>query len=538
MTLDNRKQLGADLSAYLDGELSQARAAEIEQLLAESPEARSMLEELRAISDQLGALPRTRAPRDLSRLEFLNAQRANAADQRSRIKRARVYRLVTRISASAAVIALCVFAGWNYFGRDARPHGGATHERLSGKPIDMGERFAVGGAPNSLSPAARGGELEGTAAKSSTAGAPAVAMRAPKSLGNVGGDSETNAPAETEVTPASPASKLAFADRVNADEHGATVIAAAPSPTPPNITDQPEINVIVAPRNASEYNGALLAVAQWRTPDGEAPKEGADASRMGVWSMPKSERGGGRFAPADAMMAQEITIHVPPDQVNSVLVALNEQAPRQVQATMSFNTGDISVVQQMVTPATATGRRISGAPESGGVDVTAAEETPQSDAALALGRETEAEENAAPGYAGRGGVRRGVATRAPATRDRAASGGEPTLDSEVDRDDSLEKRSSRARDKYSAMKTVPDSDALAAKKEPLGGVVQLGVRLRETYEQVFAAVFRGEGDQRLAESPQIIGQSLGEQPVRLRVQLLAPMDSQSTPQPAKASESP
>jgi anti-sigma factor RsiW len=54
------------LSAYLDGELTAAEQAQVEQLLATSPRARQLLEELSALSATLQALPRQRLAEDLS----------------------------------------------------------------------------------------------------------------------------------------------------------------------------------------------------------------------------------------------------------------------------------------------------------------------------------------------------------------------------------------------------------------------------------------------------------------------------------------
>ena len=54
-------------SAYLDGELTAAEQAEVEQLLARSPAARQLLEDLRALSSKLQALPQYKLGEDLSR---------------------------------------------------------------------------------------------------------------------------------------------------------------------------------------------------------------------------------------------------------------------------------------------------------------------------------------------------------------------------------------------------------------------------------------------------------------------------------------
>jgi len=63
-------------SAYLDGELTAAEQAEVERLLASSPAARQLLDDLRALSATLQALPQRKLGEDLSR------QVLQAAEQR------------------------------------------------------------------------------------------------------------------------------------------------------------------------------------------------------------------------------------------------------------------------------------------------------------------------------------------------------------------------------------------------------------------------------------------------------------------------
>lgn len=62
-------------SAYLDGELSAAEQAEMERLLATSPAARQLIEELRALSTTLQALPQEKLGEDLSRQVLRVAER-------------------------------------------------------------------------------------------------------------------------------------------------------------------------------------------------------------------------------------------------------------------------------------------------------------------------------------------------------------------------------------------------------------------------------------------------------------------------------
>ncbi len=65
MTQDGQEQLELHLSAYLDGELDAETRAAVEAHLAQSPEARETLEELRRVASLVGGLPRGAAPEDM-----------------------------------------------------------------------------------------------------------------------------------------------------------------------------------------------------------------------------------------------------------------------------------------------------------------------------------------------------------------------------------------------------------------------------------------------------------------------------------------
>jgi anti-sigma factor RsiW len=63
------------LSAYLDGELTAAEQAEMERLLAQSPAAGQLLDELRALRNMLQTLPQEKLTEDLSRQVLRVAER-------------------------------------------------------------------------------------------------------------------------------------------------------------------------------------------------------------------------------------------------------------------------------------------------------------------------------------------------------------------------------------------------------------------------------------------------------------------------------
>jgi len=62
-------------SAYLDGELTSEEQAQVERLLAASPAARQLIDELRALSSSLQALPSHRIGEDISAQVLRRAER-------------------------------------------------------------------------------------------------------------------------------------------------------------------------------------------------------------------------------------------------------------------------------------------------------------------------------------------------------------------------------------------------------------------------------------------------------------------------------
>ncbi|MDA1165603.1 MAG: hypothetical protein O3B13_21105 [Planctomycetota bacterium] len=98
------------LSAWLDDELPLVERAEVEQLLAESPELRQEVEELRRLSSQLKGLPREQAPVELQQAIMRSIERESLLpgdDSSNAVRRRRILRVLT----AAAGIALVVGAG-------------------------------------------------------------------------------------------------------------------------------------------------------------------------------------------------------------------------------------------------------------------------------------------------------------------------------------------------------------------------------------------------------------------------------------------
>ncbi|HPF38577.1 MAG TPA: hypothetical protein P5081_17460 [Phycisphaerae bacterium] len=97
------------LTAYLDGEASDAQRAEVETLIAADPDARRLLAELRRTSQLVAGLPHSSAPTQFSRRIVARLEReallgADRSDERRWT--------LGNWSALAASIALVVVAGW------------------------------------------------------------------------------------------------------------------------------------------------------------------------------------------------------------------------------------------------------------------------------------------------------------------------------------------------------------------------------------------------------------------------------------------
>ncbi|CAN0355418.1 unnamed protein product, partial [Ectocarpus sp. 4 AP-2014] len=120
------------ISAYVDGELSTADAARVEQLLAENPAAAQLADELREMATACREAPAPEFTNDLAAsvvAEALRRQAEGAVEPNDRLepegdfglpfgKSSRSWMWAVFASAAAVMIA--------FYGRPAQPNGGAT----------------------------------------------------------------------------------------------------------------------------------------------------------------------------------------------------------------------------------------------------------------------------------------------------------------------------------------------------------------------------------------------------------------------------
>lgn len=131
-------------SAYLDGELTAAEQAEVEQLLAASPAARQLLDELRALSSTLQTMPQYKLGEDISERVLRIAQRrilteAEQLNKPAKVPQPRVFRRLLNSRAliwSGLAVAVAVMLMVTQPPRPIRVAGDATDKDRADKDRD------------------------------------------------------------------------------------------------------------------------------------------------------------------------------------------------------------------------------------------------------------------------------------------------------------------------------------------------------------------------------------------------------------------
>jgi len=121
------------LNAYLDGELTPTQTEQVEHRLADDPEARSLLAELRLVRDRLGALPRASAPAGLAeQVQMVLERQALLGREDTRAEAAGRHHLrLRRFLAAAAMVVLTGAIGWIIYGVLYAPSPGGSEQAVS-----------------------------------------------------------------------------------------------------------------------------------------------------------------------------------------------------------------------------------------------------------------------------------------------------------------------------------------------------------------------------------------------------------------------
>lgn len=326
-------RFGEDLSAYLDGELPQQRAAELEQHLLGCDSCRGTFEQLRNVAEQLAELPHVRAPDELTAAMRRAAERQVLLEARKPPTKARAWKLFARVSASAALIAACMFAGWQVYERMQEPsvpltkHGLAEADKR--EPLS---KESVGREMRSLDVAqAEPAEQPVLAAKPA---APALA-RADKTKG-------VEAEVSIEAYPdASIREHLAaVGTEFKAELADAPVVATTPG----------TVDVFITPQDAQQAMAVRDTLAAWQGPVDNAPDTGKRgsveryASGAPAAGVPLARVG--LAGAAEAVDRHEFVFQVTSAQANELIEQLEQQAPRQV----LLRYADLQRVQQAAEP--------------------------------------------------------------------------------------------------------------------------------------------------------------------------------------------
>lgn len=318
------EKLGPDLSAYLDGELTPQRRAEIEQLLESSPEARRRLEDLRGAADAVNDLPRMAAPDALVPAMRRQAERRLLLDAPQSPAWRRWWLLPMQVSATAAVVALCVLVGWHALRTPVEP---APDTAL------MRQAAPVAEDRSSEAPTMRQQEAFGAAespSPSRVAVAPkseAIARRQDESAG-VATLAEEPASLKTRSGRAGRRESAAFGE--DAQGGGGRLYATAAQP--------PEVEVVVAPQSQTAYARSAEVTWAWQRDVPRAPVRAMDETLdFGEVDADVDTAGAARDVAAVVALGepQEWNLVAGANEVGVLLAQLEETAPQQVKITMN-----------------------------------------------------------------------------------------------------------------------------------------------------------------------------------------------------------
>ena len=335
-----RDKLGEQLSAYLDGELDEACAAEVEALIEQSDEARQLLDELRAVADHVANLPRVRAPDSLGGKVRQHAEREILAGKRRHQRGGRIIRLLGTITASAAVLAACLLVGYQTLRWDTGS-GTLSSTEKTGQSYVMRDATTVDEyvAARKVEPAPPRVAIGGKSRSPAEAADRAIRTETPRARA-----SEIDA-AESE--------KLAWANAgEQSRDESEPSIAAAPElaedlllaevgPPTSAVGDEvqvrtPDVDVVIAAQSSEQYARAVAAVQEWQA--GEATPylgerfRGGSELRAGL-----TDKAGVQMYGWGLVKATEhsLELDVPAAGVARLIGTLESTAPQQVSVTFN-----------------------------------------------------------------------------------------------------------------------------------------------------------------------------------------------------------
>ncbi len=310
------ERIQIELSAYLDGELDPKHARRVEALLAESPEARRTLESLRQARDAVASLPHRTAPPDLRSHVRRQIERLSLLERPP--ARPRIAVLAWRSAlAVAAVLVAAVGLWWAFRVRpEAAPSGQPAVARMQPAPPVAAARPAPPPAPARPAPAV----AKATGDQRPTRVRPEPPVPTP----------DRAAPAEPRPDAEAVRVARAPADR-DTDSPAAAPASHAAGAGP--VLAMPRVEVIVQPRDASQYKAARRVLSWWsrppathpRQPEAESASDGSGTVRAASVSGPST-----------------------PMRTRLLLERLREVAPQEVRVRLTFAPRDLDTVRAIL----------------------------------------------------------------------------------------------------------------------------------------------------------------------------------------------
>ncbi len=311
MRPSKRDKLGAELSAYLDGELDAAHAAQIEGLLNRSQAARRQLAELKTVREQLRGLPLRKAPAELAQAVRRRLERQALLEPSRPGRLRRVLPWLATLSA-AAVILMAV--GLWQRARPAAPAasgpGNAKREALARRPATSAPSDATAAAVAQAAPPARPREPDAPEAPAPPAvGGERVAAGSGRPLTDATGSRRD------EKAPRKPLAYRPASDLLTG----------------------PQLELVLRPEDSGQYVRALRVIDQWH---GAAPAVVAGD----VSGAPVLADGHGSGRSPHLRWAARLTVM----QTRQLLDQLGRTCPDAVEVTLRFAPRDMTLVQALV----------------------------------------------------------------------------------------------------------------------------------------------------------------------------------------------
>lgn len=355
MGRNEHDRLAADLSAFLDGELSRRRADEIERALERPGPLQREYEELRAVRDRLRALPRVAAPdgfaeflRDSLEREGLRTTAIDPDLQRPGAARRRALQMsLLRIGASAAVLVVGVLIG-RELGRRMPYAQEPLNPRGSGGPVAVTPRGTVDLAAGDPNP----DDVEHAREIALSQGNPPESNGVHDTAASRGGRAEARTPARDFGSMTSEQRNTTRSNQRPADESDAAIVDVVVTST--DAAQFAEMQAILNFWEAEQAAGRGVEGIFDDLPGVEtaaAPPDAASAAPPPIEAerpvASAKQNGAPPALPKPDVFATEVVLQLPVWSVTELIEGLERRAPEQVRVQMNLRGSEASLLRQL-----------------------------------------------------------------------------------------------------------------------------------------------------------------------------------------------